>query len=256
MIDTRSIHVQLLEKCQQELTAGKWATGDRFPSERELASEHGISRATANKVLARLISEGWLEHQRGIGCFVSERPTLFASLHHLESFTDFAYKLGCTPVTEVLRLEKQPEGDAHIRKILELSPEEPMWFMERNRSLDSQQVIYEQRWLPASLFPELTQSMLSESFYKLCSETYKLEVCGETLNIRVHTREQTKIADWKEGAFAFTGTGNTHQEKPLWYQRIFYRGDAFELRSVSLPSQPYPEFGLVFRGMNQNSENK
>ncbi|MDF3127779.1 GntR family transcriptional regulator [Kiritimatiellaeota bacterium B1221] len=248
MIDTRSIHVQLLEQCQQDLTTGKWAPGDRFPSERELAGQHGISRATANKVLARLISEGWLEHQRGIGCFVTERPTLFASLQQLESFTDFAHKLKSTPVTEVLSFEKQSTGDPIIRKILNLPAQEPMWFMERRRSLDSLKVIYEQRWLPTSLFPDLTQDMLCGSFYKLCRDKFKLEIGGETLNIRVYTSRHSEMADWKEGAFAFTGTGNSLEEQPVWYQRIFYRGDVFELRSNTLPNQPYPEFGLVFRG--------
>lgn len=250
MIDTRSIHEQLLEQCQQELASGKWLTGDRFPSERELSAQHGISRATANKVLARLISEGWLEHQRGIGCFVAERSTLFTSLQNLESFTAFAEKLGLPCSTKVLTLKTQKQGEPNIRKSLGLSNGDPLWYLERLRCLDGQAVIYERRWLPASLFPGLTRKKLQGSFYRLCREQYQLNVSSETLQIQTTSPDHSLLSDWSSPAFVFRGVAGTAEDQPVWHQEISYRGDAFELRSVTGPSLPYPEFGLVFRGFH------
>lgn len=43
------------------LASGKYAPGDKFPSERELVKELGIGRTALRQVMARLVSEGALE---------------------------------------------------------------------------------------------------------------------------------------------------------------------------------------------------
>ena len=43
---------------------------DQFLTEREVAEKFQVSRATANKSLASLVSEGFLEFRKGVGTFV------------------------------------------------------------------------------------------------------------------------------------------------------------------------------------------
>lgn len=50
MIETRPVHELLRERCQKEL-----------------AMQFRIFRGTANKVLAKLASESWLELRKGLG---------------------------------------------------------------------------------------------------------------------------------------------------------------------------------------------
>ncbi|RYG48754.1 GntR family transcriptional regulator [bacterium] len=70
-----------LSKPQQLRTAllgslkdGSFNVGDRFPSEPELISRYGVSRATVREAIIALEQEGWLRRLQGKGTFVNERP--------------------------------------------------------------------------------------------------------------------------------------------------------------------------------------
>lgn len=52
---------KVYEALRARLCAGKYAPGDRFPSERTLTEELGIGRTALRQVLARLVAEGLLE---------------------------------------------------------------------------------------------------------------------------------------------------------------------------------------------------
>jgi len=52
------------------------ATGDKLPSERDLAKDSGLSLLTVNKVLAMLAAEGFVERRTGRGTFISNSPRM------------------------------------------------------------------------------------------------------------------------------------------------------------------------------------
>ena len=64
-------------------------SGLQFLTERQICERFGVSRATANKALSNLVSEGLLEFRKGIGTFVRGRA-LDYNLKALVSFTDKA----------------------------------------------------------------------------------------------------------------------------------------------------------------------
>jgi GntR family transcriptional regulator len=105
------VYQQLARVCRERLTSGDAKPGTRFPSERELARDFNISRATASKVLSNLVAEGLLERRRGIGMFVSGTKTLHASLREMESFTKHALDLGLEPETQVLDFRTLAPGE-------------------------------------------------------------------------------------------------------------------------------------------------
>jgi hypothetical protein len=51
------------------------AIGDRLPSERDLASALGVSRATVVRAYELLVDDGLLERRTGSGTFVARRPS-------------------------------------------------------------------------------------------------------------------------------------------------------------------------------------
>ena len=81
------VHLRIAALCRTAVQEGGFTPGDRFPSERELAGRYGVSRATANKVISSLVSEGLLDLRKGIGTTVRKGRPLFASLDGMESFT-------------------------------------------------------------------------------------------------------------------------------------------------------------------------
>jgi GntR family transcriptional regulator of arabinose operon len=60
----------------ESLQDGSLKAGDRFPSEPELITRYGVSRATVREAIIALEQEGWLRRLQGKGTFVSERPTV------------------------------------------------------------------------------------------------------------------------------------------------------------------------------------
>ena len=65
------IYEQLLE----QIATGRFACGDRLPSEHTLAHSFGVSRPTVRQALARLQADGILRSRKGSGNYVAETPS-------------------------------------------------------------------------------------------------------------------------------------------------------------------------------------
>ena len=62
---------QLYEILKEEITSGKFASGDKLPSIRELAEKYSLSKNTVNTVIAMLVNEGLAVINNGNGTYVS-----------------------------------------------------------------------------------------------------------------------------------------------------------------------------------------
>lgn len=245
MIETRNVYVQLIELCQQQLAEGQWSVGDRFPSERELSAEHGVSRATANKVLSKLVSEGWLEIRRGAGCFVADRPTLFSELRQMDSFTDFARANGLSPSTEVITFDSPADVSGAVRESLQLKASERIVYLERQRLLNGLVVIHEERWLPGKLYPRLKAKDLAASFYAVCRERYSLHATREDATI--HAALAPKESGITGPALCLNGAAYDADNVPLWLQQLHYHGACFEVHHASKNVAAFPRLTLRLR---------
>ena len=65
------LHRQIYDQMRDLVLAGRVAPGARLPSSRTLAGELGCSRNTVLAAYDQLLSEGYLEGQRGSGTYVS-----------------------------------------------------------------------------------------------------------------------------------------------------------------------------------------
>lgn len=65
-------YAQIAQHIRDEIHAGRLLPGDRVPSVRDLAAEYGVSRATADKALSALRSEGLVVAVTGVGTQVAE----------------------------------------------------------------------------------------------------------------------------------------------------------------------------------------
>ena len=64
------LYQQLLEDIKADINDGKYSTGDKIPSELELADVYGVSRITVRRAVAELCNEGYLVKRQGKGTFV------------------------------------------------------------------------------------------------------------------------------------------------------------------------------------------
>jgi len=70
-----ALHHQIREDLLLHLRSGKWSPGHEIPSEDALCRHYGVSRGTVRQAISDLVTDGYVERQRGRGTFVS-RPKL------------------------------------------------------------------------------------------------------------------------------------------------------------------------------------
>ncbi|MEM1295998.1 MAG: GntR family transcriptional regulator [Verrucomicrobiota bacterium] len=235
------IHLQLAGLCREAINSGSYAPGDRFPSEREIADRFEVSRATANKVISTLVAEGHLELLKGVGAKVRKGKALFASLSGMESFTAHAKAQGCSPSTSVL--EFQYLSSANVPNVVKAAlcfqaEEEKVIYLKRLRMADDIPMILEHRWLPQSMAPGLKRKDVSDSFYLALEKRFGLQMTGEQHSISAVILDpeqcETFQAQIPTPALLVEGVGFVKERKPIWYQRLFYRGDYYQLHNQTM----------------------
>jgi GntR family transcriptional regulator len=228
------IYRQLNQELRRLLRSGEFREGARFLTEREIGVRFDVSRATANKALSNLVSEGILEFKKGVGTFV-RGGGLDYDLRALVSFTDQARTSGRTPTTRILARELLSADALPAEAARALGGEGRVVFMERLRLADGVPVILERRWVPAARCPGLERAPLDGSLYALFTERYGLTLEGADQGIRAVAipKEEARALGVRAGeaGLLVTSTGFLEGGEPLWFERTLYRGDAYEFRN-------------------------
>lgn len=251
VLEKNPMYHQLNKILRDLIREGTYKLNDRFLTEREVSTQYGVSRATANKALSNLVSEGVLEFRKGIGTFV-KGDVLNYDLGALVSFQDKALAAGKKPSTRVIRFESIPAAQADERAVQALgaSPTESLYAMERLRIADGVPVILERRFVIEKHCPKLSRRDVEGSLYALWTGHYKLEIASadqviRAVNVVGSDAKHLKVRDGAAG-LAVVCTGILSSGDPLWWEETLYRGDAYEFHNRLGSSQTVrPAAGLL-----------
>jgi GntR family hexuronate regulon transcriptional repressor len=72
--DSRKLYQQVASAIMASILSGKYAPGERLPSERDLATAFGVSRPTIREAMISLEIRGLAEVRHGSGIYVSDQP--------------------------------------------------------------------------------------------------------------------------------------------------------------------------------------
>jgi GntR family transcriptional regulator len=236
------IYQQMNEILRELLRSGEFAQGDQFLTERQVAARFEVSRPTANKVLAAMVSEGLLEFKKGVGTFVCP-PRLDYDVQSLVSFTQKAREAGKTPETKVLEFEgiAASEAGAEVVARLQVDGDRELFAIARLRLADGVPVILERRWVPSEVFSGLTRQEMRGSFYALCRDRYGLKIAESDQTIRAVKLlgKDAKLLETRSGQPAFlVSAAGFSGARAIWWERTLYRGDAYEFhRARSSPGR-------------------
>ena len=236
MSENGTFHQQLVEDLRALVRGGRFAPGDQFLTEREIAEKFKTSRPTANKALSSLVSAGLLEVRRGAGTFVRE-SVLDYDLERLVSFTDKARAVGKKPGTRLLeyRMIRAKEAAREIGERLKVSGDDGLVYMERIRLADAMPVIYERRHVVASRCPKMTRADARGSLYACWTEKCGLDITGADETIHAVNASKAESAPLEipvgTACFKIIATGHVDDEIPLWHEETFYRADVYEFRN-------------------------
>ena len=138
--------------------------GVRLPSEFEIVSRLGVSRATATQALRDLEQRGLVYRRQGRGTFVADTDRAIRTNQPgiLPSFSEDLRKAGRVTRERVIALEIVPAPD-EVASALGLLTGEDVWRVERVIVSDDEPVVHVTSWLPCSVFSTLTRSAIEES---------------------------------------------------------------------------------------------
>jgi|SRR5436190_8346682 len=261
MLVRQPIYQQLNEALRSLLGSGEFKSGAQFLTERQVSERYTVSRATANKALSNLVSEGILEFKKGIGTFVRGR-VLDVDLRSLVSFTGKAASAGKKPSTRVLDFDRR--SGATISRgaaaALQVDDADGVYVVERLRLADGVPVILERRHIVEAHCPGLKRADLSGSLYALWTERYRLEIAGAEQTIRAASLRgaDAKALGVPAGAAALEvrSLGVLSGNRPLWWERTLYRGDATAFRNRLGPIQTARPASVELLGPEEEDNHK
>ena len=202
----------------RRISARDWAPGAVIPTEEALAVEFGVARATVNRALRELATEGVLERRRKAGTRVALHPVRKAVLD--------------IPVTRLeiegrgqrygYRLLRQDlaEPPASVAARLGLAPGAQLWHLESLHLADGRPVLLEDRWLNPDVIRQ------APDFHKISANEWLLAHVPYTtgdigFSAANANAEEARLMGLPEGAALFVVDRTTWEgERPVTCVRL------------------------------------
>ncbi|MCL7746856.1 GntR family transcriptional regulator [Halalkalibacter alkaliphilus] len=163
------LYVQIKEILEKEIVEGILKPGDALPTEKELTVRFSVSRMTLRQALNALIEDGYLVRLKGIGTIVQERK-LNQTLTTLRSFTEDIKSRGMTPSTKILSFKKQKGTKDAVEK-LGIKLKDDVLVTKRIRFADKHPISLETNYVPQTLLPTLTETVMESSLHQFIKES-------------------------------------------------------------------------------------
>lgn len=240
MINKEPIYQQLNHLLKEMIQEEEYQVGDKFLTERSICEKYDLSRATANKAISNLVSEGILEFRKGVGTFIKNNSHK-ENLDSIVSFTKNVTKAGKNPTSRVLEFEllNSSDIDPRIREALLLVENEKIYKIERLRLADETPMMLEERYIVEKYCPGLSKHSLEGSLYSLLDREYGIQLTGsdETIQAIVISRREAEIlqVDEELAGFRVTSIGYIKDKIPLWWEQTTHRPDGIEFRCQVRP---------------------
>jgi GntR family transcriptional regulator len=163
-------YLRIAEALTRDIGAGLLRPGDKLPTERALAAQHGVTVTTLRKALAVLTERGLLERRQGSGNYIREARGAQGTyaLFRLERPEG-----GGLPTAELIALTRR-DKPADLPDLGSDAPD--AWNIRRLRSLDHRPVAVEDIWLDGRYDGPLTPERVSESLYRSYRELLGLQI--------------------------------------------------------------------------------
>jgi GntR family transcriptional regulator len=207
--------------------------GSAMPTERELCSTYGVSRATVRQALGQLEIEQRIFRRQGKGTFVA-RPKIEQSLE-LMSHTEGMRSRGISPSSKLIDVRRIPAGiDVGLQ--LDLSPRAEVLRIERLRLADGEPIALEVLFLNADRFDGITSALGDNaSLYQLLSSNYGVELASaeETIEAVVAEGREAGLLKCQPGMPLLMLSRRTLDTNGqiTEFVRSLYRGDRYRFQT-------------------------
>jgi GntR family transcriptional regulator len=181
------IYHQLEEYIKQQIENGSLEEESVIPSEREYAERFQISRMTVRQAINNLVSEGYLNRQKGRGTFVTKKK-VEQELQGMTSFTEDMLSRGMNPSSILLSFQILP-ADKKTALALRIEETDSVYKIKRIRLADGAPMALETAYIPVEIVPGLTEENSNLSLYQYIEENLALSISEATQEIEASTAD-------------------------------------------------------------------
>ena len=228
---------------ENQIGSGLLQSGDRVPSERQIADELGASRMTARQAIKSLEKRGLVETRVGRGVFVAH-PVIEKESRTLHGFTEEMQR-GGRNVSSMVLDACVGIADAEVARGLEIAENTLVHRLVRVRLVDAEPLAIERTEIPVALAPGLLEKsdFSRDSLYRVLREEYGVVPTEAEETVRADLADATAVSALRVATTApvlrFTRRTFDSAGRPLEYVRSVYRADCFSMRvKLSLTKAP------------------
>lgn len=224
------IYIQIHNDIKRAIEAGKWAVGDRIPSERELSRNFDVSRMTLRQAIQTLVDEGILERQVGSGTYVANKKVQ-EKMSGVTSFTDLMLTQGKQPTSKTISYHVMNPSLSEAEK-LKLNEDDQVLRMERIRYGDDVPICFEVATVPEKLVDGLSKKEVTSSLYRTLEDKKQLSPgkAQQTVSAMSASERIAEYLSIKRGDAILRLRQVTYLQDgtPFEYVRTQYVGERFE----------------------------
>lgn len=143
---------------REEISSGKHSSGDFLPSETVYAQKYGCARNTVRRALSMLADEGYVLPRHGRGVQVIYKPESSRPLTDggkTEGIPETDSLSEKTSVTSI-KVFKKITVDSKISLKTGFAVGTEVWYIERTRTVEGKNIIYDTKYIMCSEAPSLT----------------------------------------------------------------------------------------------------
>ena len=215
-----------------DIAEGRYNTGDKLPTEAQLAAQHGVNRHTVRRAVADMAEQGLVHPRRGAGVFVAARPTDYPIGKRVRYHKNISAS-GKMPGKTILSLTTRTADEAEA-EALQLAPGDMVHVYDGLSLADGQPIGLFQSVFPADRLPDILKALADTQ-----SVTKALQHCGIQDYTRVSTRLTARAATatqalhlrLTEGAPVLFSVGINADPngEPIEYGRTVFAGERVTL---------------------------
>jgi GntR family transcriptional regulator len=223
---------RLRDELLEEMTNSQWRPGTKLPTEGELATRFGVSRATVREAVTSLVEAGYITRRHGSGSYVAERRRMPHGLDSTLSYLAMIESAGAHAGMRVLDAVFEP--CSKLDSPLQLSEGDTVLAVERVRTADDQPVIYSRDRIPARILSDDLdlQNLHPSLFGLLRSSGHAADHATATLRAVASTSRTAKVLGVRRGKplLYIEEIDYDRDGTPVMVSREWHVSEAFDVR--------------------------
>jgi GntR family transcriptional regulator len=232
-VSAMPFYVQIKEILRARILDGTYKPHQQMPSESEMMQAFKVSRITVRQALGDLQKEGLIFKIHGKGTFVSKSKA-FQELDRLQGFGEAMSRLGHETYNQLLSFKDVPASKAVAEK-LGISARDTVCEIKRVRHLNREPISLDVTYLPTRIGSRLRkEDLAARDIFVIFENDLGIALGNAELHIGAMLADPVLAGLLKveEGSpiLRIERLAFTADKKPLDFEYLYYRGDAFQYR--------------------------